>query len=64
MAAVAEALKVVSVAEGLPVSLVVDDVVHVRRADPPSVPGALAAKRLAHGRRWPPACSAGWDRFC
>lgn len=53
MAAVTEAFEIVSVAEGLPVTLVVDDVVYVRRADPPPVPGALAAERLAQKLRRP-----------
>ena len=53
MAAVAETFEIVSVAEGLPITLVVDDMVHVRRADPSPVPGALTAERLAQELRWP-----------
>ena len=53
MTAMTEALEVVSVAENLPVALVVNDVVHVCRADPSPVPGALTAERLAQELRWP-----------
>lgn len=46
MARVTEALEVASVAELLPVALVVGDVVDVRGADAATMPRALAAKRL------------------
>ena len=48
VAAVAKALEVRAIAELLPISLVVGYVIHVRRTDASTVPGALTAERLAH----------------